>query len=49
MATGFEKWIAIGKEMGLLDGELRQFVVQQQAEDRDRQACSGKGGRKTEN
>ena len=38
MATEFEKWIAIGKELGLLDGELRQFVVQQQAEDRDRRA-----------
>ena len=38
MATDFEKWIAIGEELGLLDGELRQFVVQQQAEDRDRRA-----------
>ena len=36
MATDFERWASIGQSVGLEGVELRQFITQQQADERDR-------------
>jgi transposase InsO family protein len=36
MATEFEKWVTLGKTLGYEGVELRQFVTQQQVEERNR-------------
>ena len=38
MASEFEKWITLGQAMGLEGPDLRQFVSQQQADERVRRA-----------
>jgi len=36
MATDFERWASIGQSVGLEGVELRQFITQQQADERAR-------------